>query len=117
MIDEKEDLELRNLNQYTGSENVYRIFLGALATEGIIYIMENGYSWFVTDALSVIAVKFPKKQFLIITLNVNNDKTADMIIKDEQNRVLYKQHYEWTDAKRNLKLFYVDGVIMLSSEY
>jgi len=102
--------------------------MGVLLTDGVKYIMENGYSWFITDAIALIICPPPKLKkhlqkddFLTIELKLKNDKdgytTADMIISDGNYNVLHKQHYDLTDAKRELKLFYVKPVLMLSSEY
>ena len=91
--------------------------MGVYVTDGIIYLMENGYSWFVTDAIAVIRYKLRNQEFLSINLKVRDGK-AVMIITDGNKKRLYTQKYEWTNAKINeLKLFYVDGVLMLSSEY
>jgi len=118
------DLELRDLSQYYGTLQYHNV-MNTKVTDGIIYIMQNGYSWFVTDALAVI--KFPPKKlkrylekdyFLSITLELK-DGEATMKITDGNYNVLYQQHYTLTDAKRELKLFYDKrvNVLMLSSEY
>ena len=115
---QSEDLELRELDNYLGTEQYHRIFLDTIATDGVIYIMQNGYSWFVTDAISVIKYKFANESFLSIDLRVNTENnTADMIISDGNSHVMYKQHYKYTDAKRDLTLYYTGGVLMLSGEY
>jgi hypothetical protein len=119
---EQPDLELRDLETFYATQNYYK-YMGVLLTDGIKYIAENGYSWFVTDAVSII-VAHPKirrylarDNFLTIRLKLNGDKTAEMIFEDGNYHKLYRQHYEFTDAKRELTLFYVDNVLMLSNEY
>jgi len=118
------DLELRDLSQYHGTLQYHNV-MNTNVTDGIIYIMNNGYSWFVTDALAVI--KLPPKKlkeylrkdyFLSITLELKNGE-ADLKITDGNYNVLYRQHYTVTDAKRELKLFYDAraNVLMLSGEY
>jgi hypothetical protein len=109
------DLYLRDLDDYIGSKKYYNV-MGIYVTDGVKYIMENGYSWFVTDAIAVIRMKLKKEDFLSIKLIVKNDD-AMMEISDGNGHVFYRQRYEWSDAKRNLTLFYVDNVLMLSSEY
>ena len=82
--------------------------------------MDNGYSWFVTDAIAVILAKWGLRNadFLVIRLNLDDEKAeADMIIDDGNDNVLYRQHYGFTDAKRSLKLYYADRVMMLPTEY
>jgi len=125
-MEKQPDLELKALNQFYGTQQYYR-YMGVLLTDGIRYIMENGYSWFVTDAIAVIVAHpkirrhLQKEDFLTIKLKLNKDKdgytTADMIMEDGNHNRLYRQHYDITDAKRELKLFYTGNVLMLSSEY
>ena len=57
------DLELKELNQFHGTER-YTNVLGANVTDGVVYIMKCGYSWFVTDMLVIVKSKnFPKIAF------------------------------------------------------
>jgi len=109
------DLYLRDIDSYIGSEKIYNV-MGVYVTDGVKYIMENGYSWFVTDAIAVIRAKLKNKDFLAIKLTVKNNK-AMMEITDGNDHIFYRQEYKWSDAKRNLTLFYVDNVLMLSGEY
>jgi hypothetical protein len=90
--------------------------MGTDVTDGVAYIMNNGYSWFVTDAIAVIKTKFKNKDFLAIKLKIDGD-TAKMIIEDGNKKKLYEQKYKWTNAKKELILFWTDNVLMLSSEY
>jgi hypothetical protein len=125
-MEKEPDLELKALNSYCGTQNYYR-YMGVLLTDGVKYLMENGYSWFVTDAIAVIVAHpkirrhLQKDDFLTIKLKLNKDEdgytTADMIITDGNDTQLYRQHYDLTDAKRELKLFYTGNVLMLASEY
>jgi len=43
-------------------------------------------------------------------------KTDDLYLKD-LNQYYYKQKYDYTTAKSELTLFFIDGVLMLSGEY
>jgi len=123
MVD-KEDLELKALHQFNGTLNYYR-YLGILITDGIVYIMQNGYSWLVSDA--IITIHFDKRiqnylkneNFIAIKLKVNREnKTAKVTFEDGNYNVLAYKLYDYTNAKiEELVLFYVDGVLMLSNEY
>jgi len=116
-MEEMEDLELKYLDQFIGSERYYRV-MNTIITDGVNYIMQNGYSWLITDALIVIKTKLINEEFLSIKLQVNKEKnTAIMLITDGNNRVLYKQYYNYTDAKRDLTLFFENNTLMLNSEY
>ena len=123
---EKPDLELKALDNFCGTHRHYNVFynvFGVLVTDGVKYLMDNGYSWFVTDTITVIRFrgKYPKlknQSFLSVKLKLNRKKTeADLTIEDGNYNKLYQQHYCITDAKRELTLFYTDGVLMLNSEY
>ena len=111
----KDDLELKELGQYSGTTKYINVLV-VNATEGIEYIMKNGYSWFVTDCIAVIKTKLKDKEFLSIKLKLNDGK-GTMIITDGNDKVFYKQEYEYTDAKKELILFCTNNVLMLSGEY
>lgn len=116
------DLELKQLGQFIGSENHFREPLsGLLYTDGIAYLMENGYSWFVTDAMIAIRFKklYEKDDFLSVKLKVKADHTATMIIDDGNgSKPYYTQRYGYTDAKQDLNLFFEGRTtLLLSSEH
>ena len=114
------DLELKALGQFIGTQQYYRVWLGALATDGVKYVMDNGYSWFVSDALSVIKTmpKMKREAFLTVELKRIPEKNeADLIITDGNKHELYRQHYDFTDAKRDLNLYFIDNILLLASEY
>ena len=112
-----DDLELKELEHFIGTENYFNV-LGANVTDGVKYVMDNGYSWFITDSLVSIKMlpQLREQEFLCIDLKIKGGE-AEVIISDGNKRVLYKQRYEITDGKRDLKLFFADGVLMLSREY
>lgn len=113
-----DDLTLKNLDSFRGTEN-YHSVLGADVTDGVAYIMNNGYSWFVTDAIAVIKNKLWDEDFLAVKLKIykKGKYEAKMTIEDGNEKVLYEQNYNFTTAKKELLLFWNDGVLMLSSEY
>jgi len=113
------DLGLKDLGAFIGTENYYKVF-GALITDGVKYLIDNGYSWFVTDSLAVLKFnpKLKEAEFLAVKLKLDRDKEeADILIDDGNYNVLYKQHYSFTDAKKELTLFFTDNVLMLAGEY
>jgi len=114
----KEDLELKDLGQYYGTTQYYNI-MGVNITDGVEYIMKNGYSWFVTDTIAVIKNKaqIQKEEFLSINLKIDSDKKAVMTIGNGNGKILYTQKYEYTDCKRDLNLYFCDNVMMLNKEY
>lgn len=117
-MQETADLALKALAQYIGTARYYRVF-GTLVTDGVKYIMDNGYSWFVTDAVAVLKFKpkLRKETFLTVELKLTEENEADLIITDGNDNKLYSQHYDFTDAKRDLTLYFSNNVLMVNSEY
>lgn len=113
-----DDLFLKELNYYTGSE-CYHNVLNTNVTDGVAYVMKNGYSWFVTDALAVIKCdeKVKTEEFLAIKLKLLGETQAVMEISDGNNKVLYLQNYNYTTAKKELTLYFTNKVLLLSGEY
>lgn len=113
----KDDLDLKELESYTGTQQYHNI-LGFNVTDGIAYIIQNGYSWFVTDSLAVIRFdeKIKKLEFLSIKLKLDGNK-AQMLITDGNDNILYTQDYTYTTAKKELDLYFTNGVMLLSQEY
>ncbi len=113
------DLELKSLDSFHGSEHYYRLMGGINATDGVNYVMSNGYAWFVQDAAVIIRMepKVREQEFVVVKLKLLPKGKAKVVYEDGNDNVLFEQSYEWTDAKKELKLFYADGVIMLPGEY
>ena len=112
------DKTLKDLELYHGTEHYYKV-LGSKVTDGVYYIMNNGYSWFVTDFLSLVFCKHKNlrnQTFLSIKLKLEDSKGV-MVVTDGDNHVLYEQKYSYTDAKREIDLFFTDNVLMLAGEY
>jgi hypothetical protein len=113
------DLSLSELNQHIGTTQYHKLPLldEFNLTDGVVYVMSNGYSWFITDVLSVIKCKLNNEEFLSVDLKLLDDNKAKMIITDGNENELYTQDYEYTDGKKEFKLFFTNGVLMLSNEY
>ncbi|MCL4344092.1 MAG: hypothetical protein JRN26_00955 [Nitrososphaerota archaeon] len=113
------DLMLSKLEYFTGSDKYYRPGPKHRITEGVKYISQNGYGWMVRDADFIISMnpKVKGQDFVVVKLKVNKDNTGIMIYEDGNKHVLYKEKIPFTDAKRDVKLYYSNGVFMLPSEY
>jgi hypothetical protein len=114
-----DDLELEKLDNYTGTEHYYSV-LGSKITDGVKYIMDNGYSWLVTDTIAVITSdeKLMKEDFLSIKFELGKKpETGTLSITDGNDTVFYKQNYTFTTAKRNIKMFFQNNTLCLMSEY
>lgn len=117
---ETPDLDLKSLNQFTGTQHYYNVF-GVNVTDGIKYLMDNGYSWFVTDSIAVLRghpdKRLRSEPFLVIRLKLDMEKHEGTITIDDGNdNLLYSQHYGYTDAKREVKMYYENEVLCLPSE-
>ena len=109
------DLTLKDLPQFRGTERYYEV-MGANITDGVKYIMDNGYGWVVTDAIVICQMKLKRHPFIAISLRVKHNK-ATIEYTDGNYKVLFKQEYEYTNAKEDLTLFFIDNVMLLSGEY
>lgn len=118
-MEEQADLELKQLGGFTGTTRYYAV-LGVRVTDGVNYIMENGYAWLVTDAIAAIRAtpKLRAETFLVVKLKRDPDGgKATMTIDDGNNNVQHTQRYEWTDAKKDVKLYWENGVLILPTEH
>jgi len=116
----KDDLTLKELGNFSGTQQYFRLspfFKDAVGTDGIRYIMTNGYSWLVSDALAVIHMKIRDQPFIVVKLTLKEDRKGTVTYTDGNKKVLAKQHYEYTDAKKEVKMYFTNGVLMLPSEY
>ena len=90
-----DDLELREVEQYCGTESYHQV-MGSNVTDGVFYVMSNGYSWFVTDFLALILCnhkKLREQEFLSIKLKLKDGK-GTMEVTDGNGKVLYTQEYK-----------------------
>ena len=107
-----------DLSGFTGTENYYKGWCNVKYTDGVQYLALNGFSWFVTDVCSVVKVSSIKDEpFIAIDLKVNADSSAVATYTDGNDKTLFKQEYEYTDAKQDIKLFFTNNVLMLTREY
>ncbi|KKM75921.1 hypothetical protein LCGC14_1385380 [marine sediment metagenome] len=113
----KDDLNLSDIDMHSGTFS-YIDVMGSKVTEGIGYIMQNGYSWVVTDALVILKMnkKVRAEEFVVVKLKVKDGK-ATIVYEDGNDNILFKQKYKITNARKDLKLYYTNGVLMLQGEY
>lgn len=118
---------LRELPQFHGSEELYRIpLIGTCFTQGIKYLAESvDCFWLVTDA-SVIAKSLSNRSYFITVdfkrLNASEKMEqgyeASLEYGDGNGNVLERQFYHATDFPlEKLRLFFVNNTLMLPSEY
>lgn len=116
-------LTAKDLLQFSGSENWYRHSLNrkVLYTDGAQYLAEHGGAYWLLDSIAIAQahVKPVKaEEFQVWTLKVNSDSTALLTCDDGNNRIVYKQSIPFTDFPLpEVKLYFCNNVIMLTSEY
>jgi len=67
-------------------------------------------------AVAMCDEKIKAEEFISVKLKLDGDK-GKMIVTDGNDNILYTQDYEYTNAKKELDLFYTDKVLLLSNEY
>lgn len=114
---EKEDLELTQLEQFYGTTQYYNV-MGTRVTDGVKYVMDNGYSWLVTDALAVLRThpKVRGQEFVVVKMVNEANGGCSVRYEDGNGNVLYKQKYDITDAKVDVKMYFENGVLLLPRE-
>ena len=116
-------LTAKDLLQFSGSENWYRHSLNrkVLYTDGAQYLAEQGGAYWLLDSIAIAQahVKAVKaEEFQVWTLKVNPDSTALLTCDDGNKRIVYSQSIPFTDFPLpEVKLYFCNNVIMLTSEY
>ena len=110
------DLELKELEQFNGTEQYHEMY-GANLTDGAFYVEQNGYHWFISDMLIIANTLKEKQPFMSIKLKLLDDGKGVGTIDDGNGNILHEQKYNYTDAERELVLYFTDNVLMLSREY
>lgn len=116
----EQDLQLRELKQHYCTSMYHKIPLFRTAvTDGVKYVMDNGYSWFVTDSMAVIetAEALQGEGFMVIDLELKESNSAFMRITDGNENILYEQRYSFTNAEQNVRLYWQNGIMLLPTEY
>jgi hypothetical protein len=108
-----------DLQGYYGSEHFYRMpMTNVIYTEGVQHFAEFGRAyWALTDMITTYKFKFPREEFLAITIT-STGKKADIVYTDGNCNILKKQHYAHTDLEKGEYKFYLtNDTLLLTSEY
>lgn len=116
------DFTLKKLDSFTGTiqyHSMVPLTTKIKVTDGIAYIMENGYGWLITDIIPLITLKEKLKSEKILVISLKEKKsTFTLIIKGKNNKELYKHRYnKYHDLGRELEIYYSDNVLMLPTEF
>jgi len=111
-------IDAQQLKHFSGTCEYYQGHMNINYTDGVMYLCENGASWVASDIAAICKYKLRNFEFINIDVKVNVKRGSCTIHYTDGNGLeLYRQNYRWTDLKQDIKLFYVDNVLMLASEY
>ena len=116
--------ELRQaLSNFTGSETVYRHNLNRniLYTEGVQYFAQHaggGAYWLLDILATEPEILKQQREFASITLTVNDNTHADIVVTDGNDKTVFQRHIGFTTCPQGAwKFFMINGTILLPSEY
>ncbi len=110
------------LKQFTGSTTLYKHWLGLKYTDGIKYLAEETSCYWLLDAIFSHQTKQflsnPKlREFQIWHLRVENN-SGILICEWDSNQEVLRQEIEYTDFPlSHIKLYVVEEILILKSEY
>ncbi len=110
----------QDLNQFTGTEHYYNFWCGVRITDGVKFLTEKGLCWLITDICSYwIDEKIKEIPFQVWTLKVEQNKKAELTMQEDSDTpVIIRQNYDFTDCPlKEIKLYLIDGILLLPSEY
>ena len=118
---------LEQLQGFCGSTTCFKIpLVKARYTEGVKYLAEQAQChWLITDTAVVCKSLKNKSTFIVILFKRNSTsvqerthKEAKITYANGNGIILYEQEYEFTDFPLDeLRLFFVDDMLMLPNEY
>lgn len=107
------------LEQFTGTENYYKHWLGFNYTDGVKYLAEIGQAFWLLDAIGSYQRKFKSRAFQVWELQVKEDRKGVLTMKEDTGTPeLVRQEVPYTDFPlESIKIWLIDGVAILPSEY
>ena len=107
------------LAHFTGTEQYFRHWLKFNFTDGVKYLADEANCYWLLDAIGSYQYKLKKVPFQVWILKVNPDNSAVLEMKEDTDQpILVKQEIPYTDFPlTEIKLYYIDGVLLLPSEY
>ena len=105
----------QELRQFTGTEQWYKHYLGGLYTDGVQYMAGKAGAFWLLDVIFSYRRKEP---FQIWTLKVKDRVGVVTMREDTGQPVKVRQEIPYTDFPlAEIKLYLIDGVLLLPSEY
>jgi hypothetical protein len=115
---DREKLE-QGLAQCTGTEEWHKHQFGLTYTDGIKFLAEEAGAYWLIDAIASYRKKEPFQVWtLTVTIRGKERRAVLEMREDTDAPVLVHQDIEFTDFPLpEIKLYLVDGVLLLPSEY
>jgi hypothetical protein len=109
------------LAHFTGTEGYFfhPLFKGINYTDGVKYLGDNGCDWLKVMILSHLKLTpaVRGQDFVCITMT-KTGRSAVVNFTDGDDKILFSEDVEYTDCTVDeIKFFFTDNVLMLSSEY
>ena len=109
-----------DLEQFTGTVNYFQHFTGIKYTDGVKYVAQSGSAYWLIDAIISHQTnpKVKAAPFQIWELTVNSKSGILTVKEDSSEPILVEQELPYTDFPlQHIKLYLIDKVLMLPSEY
>jgi hypothetical protein len=114
-------LKASELDQFTGTEQYYKHWLGMRYTDGVKYVAERANAYWLLDAIaSYQRGKIATMPFQVweLTTALTFNKSNLSMKEDTNEPVVVNQHIEYTDFPiAYIKMYFIEGVLLLPSEY
>jgi hypothetical protein len=116
----------RDLKQFCGTENHWRIYPNVMLTDGAKFLADNaGVYWLIDIIWSITPkLKVDEGEFFVLALERGTDNTAEVIVDRGRGheKPLYTQHIPFTDFPLESQTLYIQEsgdyfVVMLPGEY
>ena len=110
---------LSNLSQFTGTMQYHKGMMTVTYTDGIKDLIKLAECYWLIEDISIVSkMKFSNIPFQIWVLQVQNGEGILTMKEDTNEPVLYRQEYSFTNFPAGtLKLYLIDEVMLLPSEY
>ena len=119
----------KELNGFCGTEYYHRHFTGLYYTDGVKHLAERAGAFWLIDAVfsyqheqKIRAVPFQIWRLKVLRSELGENKNEPMAVlemnEDTDKPIIVSQKIPFTDfPKGEVKLYFIDGVLLLPSEY
>jgi hypothetical protein len=112
-------LKQGDLDQFIGTEEYHKYMAGVVLTDGVKYLAEEGKCFWLIDIVCSYQHTHSKVPFQLWEMEVKDDKSAVVTMREDTGKkALVMQRIGYTDFPlKSIKLYLIDGVLLLPSEY